>query len=77
MPNSQTVASLKDLRNYLEESFANDFRPDFDQIDYIYGKQRQHLTINLYQEWRLARVKDNIGCKYLRLLNCCSQIQAP
>jgi len=41
MPDSQTVASLTELRNHLEETFANDFRPELDQIAYIYGKQRQ------------------------------------
>ena len=29
-PNSQTVASLTDLRELIESSFASEFRPDMD-----------------------------------------------
>lgn len=37
-PNSETVASLNDLRHMLETNFENDFRPDLDQVDYMRSK---------------------------------------
>jgi hypothetical protein len=62
-PNSETVASLNDLRHMLESNFENDFRPDQDQIDYMRSKQTSKYNKRAFKDWKVMRSKGSFGCK--------------
>jgi hypothetical protein len=54
-PDSETVASLNDMRKLIEENFEKVFRPDRDQILYIRSKKKLELNKKTYNDWRVHR----------------------
>lgn len=62
-PNSETVASLTELRSHLETTFIEEFQPEVDQISYLRSKQRHEAARSLLQEWCQFREKNNMSCK--------------
>lgn len=64
-PDSETVASLNDMRKMIEENFEKVFRPDRDQILYIRSKKKLELNKKIYNDWCQHRAKGNISCKLL------------
>ena len=74
-PDSETVASLNDMRKLIEENFEKVFRPDRDQILYIRSKKKLELnkitlTIGVFTDKRAIKVVSNIFKLNLILIVC-------